>query len=68
MRARQRTRDATARAFSTLASNQAAPGAFGSAVVGFAQEPGNRPGLGDGVQLLQAGLVPDELVPNTCND
>jgi hypothetical protein len=51
-----------------LASNQAAPGAFGSAVVGFAQEPGNRPGLGDGVQLLQAGLVPDEVVPNTCND
>jgi peptidoglycan hydrolase-like protein with peptidoglycan-binding domain len=53
---------------SALARNQAAPGAFGHAVVGFAQDPGSRPGLGDGVQLLQAGLVPDEVVPNTCND
>jgi hypothetical protein len=23
---------------------------------------------GDGIQALQAGLVPDEVVPNTCND
>jgi peptidoglycan hydrolase-like protein with peptidoglycan-binding domain len=53
---------------SALASNQPAPGAFGDAVVGFAQEPDSRPGVGDGVQLLQAGLVPDEVVPNTCND
>lgn len=53
---------------SALASNQPAPGAFGGAVVSFAQAPDTRPGLGDGVQLLQAGLVPDEVVPNTCND
>jgi hypothetical protein len=53
---------------SGLASTQPAPGAFGDAVVGFAQAPDSRPGLGDGVQLLQAGLVPDEVVPNTCND
>jgi hypothetical protein len=24
--------------------------------------------LGDAVQLVKAGLVPDELYPNTCND
>ena len=53
---------------SALASDQPAPGAFGAGVRGFAQEPGNRPGLGDGVQALQAGQVPDEVVPNTCND
>ena len=53
---------------SALASDQPGPGAFGHAVVGFAQEPSGRPGLGDGVQLLQAGLVPDDVVPNTCND
>ena len=29
-------------------------------------EPGH-PGLGDGIQNLQAGLVPDSTVPNTCN-
>ena len=27
-----------------------------------------RPGLGDGVQALQAGFVPDDAVPNSCND
>ena len=52
---------------SSLASNQPAPGAFGAAVVGFAQDPNSRPGVGDGVQLLQAGGVPDDVVPNTCN-
>ena len=52
---------------SALASDQPAPGAFGAAVVSFAQAPG-QPGLGDGVQQLQAGLVPDDVVPNTCND
>ena len=25
-------------------------------------------GFGDGVQAHQAGLIPDEVVPNTCND
>ena len=53
---------------SALASNQPAPGAFGAAVVGFAQAPHDRPGLGDGIQALHAGDVPDEVVPNTCND
>lgn len=53
---------------SALASNQPAPGIFGAAVVGFAQDPASPPGLGDGIQALQAGLVPDEVVPNTCND
>jgi hypothetical protein len=53
---------------SALASDQPAPGAFGAGVRGFAQDPTSRPGLGDGIQALQAGLVPDELVLNTCND
>jgi hypothetical protein len=26
------------------------------------------PGLGEGIQALQAGVVPDDVVPNTCND
>ena len=52
---------------SSLASNQPASGAFGAAVVGFAQDPNSRPGIGDGVQVLQAGGVPDDVVPNTCN-
>jgi len=55
--------------FSVLASNQPAPGAFGGAVAGFAQDPNLPPaGLGDGLQALQAGVVPDAVVPNTCND
>ena len=49
---------------SALATSQENPGDFGQGVVSFAQ-PG---GLGGGIQLLQAGLVPDEVVPNTCND
>ena len=53
---------------SVLASNQDVPGAFGAATVGFAQAPDGRPGLGDGIELLHAGLVDDEVVPNTCND
>jgi hypothetical protein len=52
---------------SALAGNQAFPGAFGAGVRGFAQQPDGKPGLGDGVQLLKAGLVPDDVVPNTCN-
>ena len=53
---------------SVLASNQAEPGGFGAATVGFAQDPNSRPGLGDGIALLHAGLVDDAVVPNTCND
>jgi hypothetical protein len=50
--------------FSTLAT--AGPG-LGQGVRGFAQDPTNPPGLGDGIQSLQAGQVPDEVVANTCN-
>lgn len=53
---------------SALASNQQVPGGFGAAVVGFAQDPQSPPGLGDGIQVFQAGFVDDEIVPNTCND
>ena len=47
----------------------AGPG-FGQGVVFFAQVGGplnTRPGLGDGIQNIQAGLVPDWVFPNTCN-
>lgn len=53
---------------SALATTQEVPGGFGAAVVGFAQDPQSPPGLGDGIQAFQAGLVDDEVVPNTCND
>ena len=53
--------------FSGLATGQD-PGVFGAKAVEFAQDPGSRPGLGDGIQLVQAGIVPDGVVPNTCND
>jgi hypothetical protein len=53
---------------SPLAQNQPAPGAFGRGVEFFARDPFSRPGLGDAIQALQAGVVPDLLVPNTCND
>jgi hypothetical protein len=43
------------------------PGGVGQAVRGFAQDPTTRPGIGDGIQALQAGLVPDDVVVNTCN-
>jgi hypothetical protein len=52
---------------SALAINLA-PGDFGAAAVGTAQNPSGRPGLGDFVQLGQAGLLPDAVIPNTCND
>jgi hypothetical protein len=56
---------------SVLASNQPFPGAFGGGVRSFAQDPTiptTRPGLGDAIQALQAGVAPDDIVPNTCND
>ncbi|HEX6579057.1 MAG TPA: hypothetical protein VF082_11885 [Jiangellaceae bacterium] len=44
------------------------PGDVGQLIVGFAQAPDTEhPGLGDGIQLLQAGMVLDEVAPNTCN-
>lgn len=51
----------------TFASLATAGPRLGLGVRGFAQDPTNRPGLGDGIQALQAGQVPDEVVPNTCN-
>jgi len=50
--------------FSALATG--AP-RLGQGVKSFAQDPTTRPGLGDGIQSLQAGQVPDEVVLNTCN-
>ena len=47
---------------------QPSPGSFGAAVVGFAQDPLTAPGLGDAIQVAQAGGIPDDVVPNTCND
>ena len=45
------------------------PGGVAQVVVGFAQGgPGGGPGLGGGIQALQAGHVPDTDAPNTCND
>jgi hypothetical protein len=52
---------------STLAKASPAPGAFGHAVVSFAQDPLSKPGLGDGIQALQTGQVPQDVVPNTCS-
>jgi hypothetical protein len=48
-------------------SHTVAPGSFGQGVVGFAQAPGYPSGLGQGIHDLQAGNIPDSLVPNTCN-
>jgi hypothetical protein len=53
--------------YSDAATDQPFPGALGHLVASFAQEPENRPGLGDGIQAVQAGLVPDEIVGNACN-
>ena len=45
------------------------PSGVGELISGFAQAPDTaHPGLGDGIQNLQAGLVPDEVAVNTCND
>lgn len=45
------------------------PGTFGQLISGVAQAPGTEhPGLGDGIQLVQAGLVPDTVAGNACND
>jgi len=52
--------------FSAIASTDA----FSGGIVFFAQVGGPlnaHPGLGDGIQNIQAGLIPDQLVPNTCN-
>jgi hypothetical protein len=46
----------------------APPGTIGAILSGFAQQPDAKPGLGDGIQALQAGLTPDSVAVNTCND
>ena len=51
----------------TFAFAAALPGTLGSTVRSFAQAPDDRPGLGDGIQAVQAGLVPDAVAINTCN-
>ena len=53
---------------SALATNQPSNGSFGAAASGLAQDPTTAPGLGDFVQAGQAGLIPDDVLPNTCND
>jgi hypothetical protein len=50
---------------SALASNQEDPGTFGQVTRGFAQLPGPH---GANIQAFQAGVVDDDIVPNTCND
>jgi hypothetical protein len=49
-------------------SELAPPGFLGQIVSGFAQQPDGQPGQGDGIQLLQAGVVPDSIAVNTCDD
>ena len=41
---------------------------FGPIVASFAQADDGEPGVGAGIQRLQAGEQPDSFVPNTCND
>jgi hypothetical protein len=45
------------------------PGPLGQIIKEFAQDPETlHPGLGDGIQALQAGQVSDDVAANTCND
>ncbi len=46
----------------------APPGSLGEIVSGFAQQPDGNPGLGDGIQAIQAGLLPYSVAVNACND
>jgi hypothetical protein len=52
---------------STFSSLATAGPRLGQGVKGFAQDPTTKPGLGDGIQYMQAGLLPDGVVLNTCN-
>jgi hypothetical protein len=49
------------------AAHASVRGSFGQTIRGFAHEPDGRRGLGDGIQLVQAGHVPDEVAINACN-
>ena len=51
---------------SVSAAAQGNQGAFGALVSSTAQLEGD-PGIGDIVQAIQAGLIPDEVLSNTCN-
>jgi hypothetical protein len=52
--------------FGASISAAAGPG-FGPFVVEAAQDDTGRPGVGDAVQAVQAGQVPDAAFPNSCN-
>jgi len=55
--------------FSDTATSSA-PGTVGDTVTAVLQNTTGiqpAPGLGDGIQLLQEGQVPDSAVPNACN-
>ena len=45
----------------------ASGGIPGQQVRAFVQAPDGQPGLGDGIQQLQAGQVSQNVIPNTCN-
>ena len=54
----------------TTSSNARAlpPGGLGERRSGFAQADDGSPGFGDSIHFLAAGVVPDEIANNTCND
>jgi hypothetical protein len=51
----------------TFSAGAHAPGPLGQLITTFAHDPFSKPGLGDGIQLLQAGEVGQDVVANTCN-
>jgi hypothetical protein len=52
----------------TFAQAAQGPGPLGPIIADFAHAPDTaHPGLGDGIQQLQAGDLPDEVALNTCN-
>ncbi len=44
------------------------PGGLGERRSGFAQADDGSPGFGDSIHFLAAGVVPDFIANNTCND
>jgi hypothetical protein len=63
-----RTQGCVGETFAFAATTQPFPGALGHLVEDFARDPFTaHPGLGDGIQELQAGLVLDTTVANACN-
>ena len=55
--------------FRVLATTILPSGGVGAGVSGLARNPNlPPPGFADDIHALQAGLVPDAAVPNTCND